>query len=185
MTLAPLFPITISQARAIMPTARQADLERFVPHLNILLPPYGIDTHLRFAHFIAQVAHESGALRWVQEIATGEAYEGRKDLGNVQPGDGRRFKGRGLIQLTGRSNYAQFARMLERPDIMAEPSLVATEPDLAVLTACWFWRTRNIDRWADEDDLERVTRAVNGGLNGLADRRDYLVRAKRILGVGP
>lgn len=184
MTAAP-FPLPAAYLKAIMPTARQADVDRYLPHLNILLPPYGIDTKLRLAHFIAQVAHESGALRWVQEIATGEAYEGRKDLGNVQPGDGRRFKGRGLIQLTGRSNYAQFARMLERPDIMAAPSLVATEPDLAVLTACWFWRTRNIDRWADEDDLERVTRAVNGGLNGLADRRDYLVRAKRILGLPP
>lgn len=177
------FPLPAGYLKAIMPSARQADIDRYLPHMNILLQPYGIDTKLRLAHWLAQVGHESGALRWAREIATGDAYEGRRDLGNISPGDGRRYKGRGLIQLTGRANYAQFSRMLERPDIMAEPSLVETEPDLAVLTACWFWRTRNLDRWADEDNLERVTRGVNGGLNGLADRREYLMRAKRILGV--
>lgn len=182
---APIFPLTISQVKAIMPTARDADVARYVPHFNILLLPYGIDTHLRVAHWIAQVAHESGALRWVQEIATGDAYEGRADLGNDRPGDGRRFKGRGLIQLTGRANYESFARMMERPDILASPNLVAEDPDLSVLTACWFWRIKNLNRWADDDNLAMVTRVVNGGSNGLADRRDYLVRAKRILGIAP
>lgn len=96
--------ITKEQLREIMPYASEANIDKYLPHLNDTMMSFNIDTPLRQAHFLAQLGHESGSLRYVREIASGEAYEGRKDLGNVCPGDGVKFKGRGLIQLTGRGH---------------------------------------------------------------------------------
>lgn len=141
---------------------------------------FGIDTTLRKAHFLAQVAHESREGRYMEEIASGAAYEGRADLGNTQPGDGRRFKGRGLIQLTGRFNYIAYSLARYGDDrAVRNPEMVARLPD-AALAAGWYWRVRGINALADRDDLEAVTRRVNGGLNGLEDRRRCLARAKRL-----
>jgi putative chitinase len=131
---------------------------------------YGIlDNGLRLAHFMGQCAHESGGFRYMEEIADGSAYEGRADLGNTEPGDGRRFKGRGPIQLTGRANYRAFGR---RAGIAFErhPEIVAL-PSIGLLVACLYWDSRNLNALADADDLEAVTRAINGGVNGLPDRR--------------
>jgi putative chitinase len=130
---------------------------------------------------LAQVCHESGQLRYTEEIASGEAYEGRVDLGNTEPGDGRRFKGRGLIQLTGRSNYAAFGRSLGR-DFTTDPhpALLATDAELATRVACWFWKDGTLNALADGDDLRRITLRVNGGLNGLAERRALYARARCI-----
>ncbi len=139
-----------------------------------------IDTPLRRAHFLAQVGHESGQLRYTEEIASGAAYEGRKDLGNTQPGDGVRFKGRGLIQLTGRANYAAFAQACGQ-DVVAAPELVAEKPELAVDAAVWFWGKRELNALADKDDVVGITKRVNGGTNGLADREALLARAKWFL----
>jgi predicted chitinase len=141
-----------------------------------------IDTPLRRAHFLAQIGHESGELRFRTEIASGEAYEGRLDLGNVQPGDGPRFRGRGLIQLTGRANYTEFGRALGiEAELLADPDRVASDPDLCVKAAGWFWARRDLNALADANDLTQITRRINGGLNGLEDRRRLLRRAVALL----
>ena len=154
----------------------------YLPGLIAGMAARAIDTPLRQAHFLAHIGHESGHLRYNEELASGAAYEGRANIGNTQPGDGRRFKGRGLIQLTGRANYAAYGEAIGR-DLLAAPTLVATDPALAVDVACWFWETRGLNAAADADDIERGTRRINGGLNGIADRRAILARAKRVLGL--
>lgn len=157
--------------------------EQFVDHLMYAMRRYGINTPLRMAHFLAQVGHESGRLKHTREIwgptPTQDRYEGRADLGNTQQGDGRRYLGRGLIQLTGRSNYEQVARALG-VDVVAVPQLVEA-PDLAALSAAWFWNSRNLNRPADDDDFLLITKRINGGTNGLEDRRALLVKAKQVL----
>jgi hypothetical protein len=117
-----------------------------------------------------------------EEIADGSAYEGRSDLGNTKPGDGKRFKGRGLIQLTGRANYAAYSKDTG-VDYVAKPLLVATDPLVAVDVACWFWNKHGISKLADKDDVKAVTKAINGGFNGLDDRIEFLLRAKAVLGI--
>jgi putative chitinase len=138
-----------------------------------------LNTPLRQAHFLSQLAHESAGFRTTTEFASGKAYEGRKDLGNTQPGDGVRFKGRGLIQVTGRANYAQMGKLLGQ-DFVADPKLAAAFP-WAALTAAEYWKSRNINRSADKDDVRSVTRLINGGFNGLDDRIKYLAKAKDAL----
>ena len=134
---------------------------------------------LRLAHFMAQVAHESGGFKYMEEIASGQAYEGRKDLGNTQPGDGVRYKGRGPIQCTGRANYRTFGRKiginLERyPEMAANPSI-------GLHIACVYWGDRNLNALADNDDVVAITKRVNGGTNGLDDRKAQLAKAKALL----
>ena len=139
-------------------------------------------TALRRAHFLAQVGHESGELRYTEELASGSAYEGRADLGNCEPGDGPRFKGRGLIQLTGRSNYRAFSAFC-RQDFCAvgAQNRIATDPSLAVDAAIWYWQTHKLNALADDDDVVTLTKRINGGLNGLEDRKRLLLRAKWFL----
>lgn len=155
------------------------------PALHIALGASEIgQTERRVAHFLAQVGHESGELRYRSEIwgptPAQRRYEGRKDLGNVRPGDGSRFRGRGLIQLTGRTNYRAYGQAIGR-DLEADPAAVALDPALCVGTAIWFWASRGCSLRADRDDIKGVTRLVNGGLNGLADRARLLELAKREL----
>ena len=116
----------------------------------------------------------------MEEYASGEDYEGRDDLGNTQPGDGDRFKGRGLMQLTGRANYAEFSKAMNQ-DFIAQPQLVGHIP-FAIWVAGWFWDDHHLNKYADRDDLEQVTCGVNGGYNDLEDRRRYLEKAKSVLG---
>lgn len=159
--------------------AKESLIDQLYDPLMDTLDRYEINTPLRVAHFLAQVIHESGSFRYMEEIASGEAYEGRKDLGNTEQGDGKRFKGRGLIQLTGRANYAEYGN--DRGlDLVSEPEKVAQFP-LAIDVAGWFWSTRGLNTWADSDDVKQVTRRINGGYNGLEDREMWLSRAKRIL----
>ncbi|WP_303638800.1 glycoside hydrolase family 19 protein [Stenotrophomonas tuberculopleuritidis] len=141
---------------------------------------FGIVTALQKAHFLAQVAHESDGFRTATEYASGRAYEGRADLGNVQPGDGMRFKGRGLIQLTGRENYATFSNAMGQGDLFVRsPELVAQLP-WAVSAAGWFWKRKGLNALADRDDVVAVTRRINGGTNGLEDRKRRLAQAKKL-----
>lgn len=140
------------------------------------LAEYGINTRLRIAHFLGQTCHESAGFRTTEEFASGEAYEGRRDLGNIKPGDGRRYKGRGLIQLTGRANYRDTGKVL-KIDLENHPERAA-EPVLSLRIACEYWKSRRINAAADRDDLITVTRLINGGLNGLDDRRERTSRAK-------
>lgn len=160
-----------------------ADVSRSVElalSANVHFRTYGIlDAPLRMAHFMAQVAHESGGFRWMEEIASGQAYEGRADLGNGAPGDGKRFKGRGPIQLTGRANYRLFGRTVGI-DFENNPEIVAL-PSIGLLVACQFWQMRGLNELADADDLMAITRRVNGGTNGLEQRKAYLAKAKGLL----
>lgn len=166
----------------VMPRAMDKRIDLYYEPLVKGMVRYGITTPLQMAHFIAQLAHESGSFLYAEELADGSAYEGRKDLGNTQPGDGPRFKGRGLIQLTGRANYAEYSRFTGT-DYVANPRLVAQDAFACVDVACWFWKTRNIGPLADADDAKAVTKRINGGYNGLDDRLENLVRAKALLGI--
>ena len=135
---------------------------------------HGITSKNEVAAFLSQIGVESGNLKWTEELASGAAYEGRRDLGNTQPGDGVRFKGRGLIQLTGRANYTAFAKAMNRPDILQNPSIVSKDPMLAVESAIYYWNSRKgLRQAAQAGDIDRVSRLVNGGTNGLNDRRTY------------
>ena len=144
----------------------------------------GIDTPLRLCHFLAQLAHESAHFQVTREFASGEAYEGREDLGNVEAGDGTRYRGRGLIQTTGRENYRRAttairALNLAAPDFEKNPTRLEEFP-WALLAGVTYWRSRKINVPADRDDIVRVTKLVNGGKRGLADRQRYLDKAKAI-----
>ena len=119
---------------------------------------------------------------YTEELASGAAYEGRKDLGNTRAGDGRRFKGRGLIQLTGRANYSAYSKYTGI-DYVADPTLLSSDPKIAVDVACWFWKDRGLDTLAERDDVKAVTKRINGGYNGLDDRIQNLRRGKAVLGL--
>ncbi len=153
--------------------------------LNTALREAYITNPLEVAHFLAQVLHETGGLKWLEEIwgptPTQERYEGRADLGNVLPGDGYLYRGRGLIHLTGRHNYGRAGQALGLP-LVEQPDLAA-RPEHAARIACWYWNSRALGWSALRDDLEAVTRGVNGGINGMADRAKWLARAKAALGL--
>jgi putative chitinase len=176
-----VFLITQGQISAIAPYSRSDRLANLLPHLNTTMQRYNITTPLRKAHFLAQTAHESDGFNTNEEYASGADYEWRTDLGNTRVGDGVRFKGRGLIQVTGRSNYAACGRALG-VDLINNPQLLANF-DLACLSAGWFWDRNQLNGDADRDDILTITKIINGGTNGFADRKSYLARAKRVLGV--
>jgi putative chitinase len=141
------------------------------------LPEYGIlDSTQRLAHFLGQLIHESGSFRYMEEIASGAAYEGRADLGNREPGDGKRYKGRGPIQITGRANYRYYGRKIGI-DLERHPE-IAAKPSIGLHLALEYWHDRKLNALADADNLEGVTRKINGGINGLADRRAHVTAVK-------
>ncbi len=144
--------------------------------LAATLETYAINTRVRIAHFLGQTCHESAGFRTTEEFASGQAYEGRKSLGNTQPGDGPRYKGRGLLQLTGRANYSARGKAMGI-DLVGNPDL-ASEPVLSLKIACEYWQSKAINAVCDNDDIVEVTRLVNGGSNGLDDRRAYTGKAK-------
>lgn len=147
---------------------------------NVYFPAYGLmEKPRRLAHFMAQVVHESGSFRYMEEIASGQAYEGRADLGNVQPGDGKRYKGRGPIQITGRANYRTFGRAIGI-DIENHPEIAAI-PSIGLHLALEYWKAKGLNALADADDVLTITKRINGGTNGLADREAHLVKAKGLL----
>lgn len=155
--------------------------QKWIDAINDALIKHEINTPLRIAHFIAQIGHESGRLIYVREIATGEAYEGRADLGNTHAGDGIKYKGRGLIQITGRNNYQLLSAAFEI-DLINNPTLLET-PKNAAMSAGWFWSAHHLNVLADNDLLTQITKAINGGINGLDDRRAILINAKKVIGV--
>ena len=168
--------------------ATDSNAHKYITHLNKATQKYGINTPLRLAHFLAQLFHESGCLRYSEEIASGEAYEWREDLGNRVPGDGKRFKGRGLIQVTGRINYVSYGAYLGE-NIQDEPEKLCS-PQYAADSAAWYWSVFKKDSagltlndFADNDLFLRITYFVNGGFNGLADRLKYLKKAYALFNV--
>lgn len=178
--------ITLDQLRAIMPYAGKR-AEVFLDPLNRAMDEFKIDTPARQAAFLAQVAHESGSLRYVRELASGEAYDtGRlaERLGNTpeDDDDGRRYKGRGLIQITGTDNYRACSDALfGDPQHLLDHPEILEQPEHACRSAAWFWDSRNLNAHADRGEFALITRRINGGTNGLADRLAYFDRAKRVL----
>ena len=151
-----------------------------VSELNRCLTTFNITTPSRKRHFLSQTAHESGGGRWKEELASGDAYEGRKDLGNTQSGDGPRFKGAGYIQLTGRSNYTAFSNYVKDPKVMQGCSYVADNYPFS--SAGFWWMSNNMNSLCDTNPtVEQVTLRVNGGYNGLDDRKMYYNRCLSVL----
>ena len=175
--------ITASEIRQISPTAAPRIVAGIVDHQQSIAQG-GIDTPLRLCHFIAQLAHESAHFAVTREFASGIAYEGRKDLGNTKVGDGKRYRGRGLIQTTGRANYREATKDIRKlipgaPDFEADPVDLEEFP-WALLAGISYWRRRKINADADRDDVVAVTKKINGGTNGLEDRKRYLAKTKAI-----
>ena len=171
--------LTVLLLKQIAPLTKTAVLDKYVEPLNAAMDEWEINTPQRQAAFLAQVAHESGGFHYVRELASGEAYEGRKDLGNTQSGDGKRYRGRGLIQITGRANYSACGAALGL-DLLGEPELLES-PENACRSAGWFWWSRKLNGLADADNFRGITLRTNGGLNGYADRCAYWERAKEAL----
>lgn len=161
---------TLAKAMNI-PLARA---QKWAPALSLAMADGKINTRLRQAAFLAQIGHESGSLLYVKELGGDkyfEKYNGRKDLGNTQPGDGPRFAGRGLIQVTGRANYGKASQALFGDDRLLKNPELLEEPEWAAKSAVWYWSTRNLNVLADADRFTDITKAINGGTNGLEDRK--------------
>lgn len=173
--------ITLAQLKKIAPNGRGDLLQAIVDNSPVLFPQYGLVTKSRVTHFIAQIAHESDGFHTVVEYASGKAYEGRKDLGNTKQGDGVRFKGRGYIQLTGRANYTTYGLALGL-DLVGNPKQ-AEIPVNALKIALEYWKKNGLNKYADKNDIRTITKKINGGYNGLADREQYLARAQKYLEV--
>lgn len=151
----------------------------FLPLLNKYMPEYGINGKLRQSAFLAQILHETGSFRWLHELASGKAYEGRKDLGNTKKGDGKRYKGCGCIMITGRANYFKYGRLMGI-DLIKFPKKLE-EPENAVWSACIYWNEMNLNVYADKGDMKTITKRINGGLNGYDDRMEFYKRAMEVL----
>ena len=161
-----------------------------LPWIAVAMDSYDINTPERQAAFLAQTSHESGGFHWLNEIwgpsETQRRYELRQDLGNNEPGDGFRYRGRGWIQLTGRNNYRDaYARLKHRfgdqvPDFEMYPDTVATAR-WAAMTAADFWHSHGCNDLADIGDFEQITREINGGLNGYEERQALWKQAKEAL----
>ena len=181
-----MIELTLADLQRFAPGARPTILAGIVEQPE-LLDKFGISAKpLRLCHFLAQTGKESDGFRTTTEYASGIDYEGRADLGNVCAGDGRCFRGRGLIQCTGRANYRAFTKWMKSsypnaPDFEVEPEKLALFP-WALDSAVWYWDTHDLNRIADTNNLRAVTRTINGGLNGLADRQAYFKRAWAIWG---
>jgi putative chitinase len=174
-----------TQLKAICPRAKSS----YVPFLNQTMVTYGINTPLRQAAFIAQCAHESGEFVFLKEIwgptAAQKRYEPPSDLaaklGNKKPGDGRKYCGRGVIQLTGLDNYALYSKLMG-VDLVNHPEYLE-QPIYAFMSAGAFWKRNGLNELADESQFKLITKRINGGYNGYNDRLKYYEIAKKVLGV--
>ena len=171
--------MTPAELASMMPYAASR-AQTFAEPLTAAMAEFEINTPRRQAAFLAQLAHESGSLRYVKELADGNGYEGRKDLGNTSPGDGVKYKGRGLIQITGKANYRACGMALGL-DLLSSPELLET-PVNACRSAGRVWKWKNLNQHADTDSFGSLTRAVNGGYNGLDDRIHHWLRCRKVLG---
>ena len=175
-------PITTQQLLQILPNADQS-AGVFVSVLNTAMNHYQIVSLKRVAAFIAQIGHESGQLKYVKEIwgptKAQARYEGRADLGNTVAGDGSKYRGRGLIQITGRANYKACGEALAL-DLINEPELLE-KPQHACMSAAWFWASRGLSTLADAGQFDKITQRINGGQNGAADRQALYAKALKVL----
>lgn len=175
--------ITEQEFRAMFPMGNHLDV--YWPFIVPAMSEGLIDKPLRIAAFLAHVAVESGEFQYAEEIADGSDYEGRSDLGNTEPGDGKRYKGRGPIQITGRDAYERCGKFLGLP-LVQHPEMLA-EPEYGCLAAAWFWREAKpaLNPASDMGWFRTTTRLVNGGLNGWLLRLDYYQRNRSILKLVP
>jgi predicted chitinase len=178
-TLEDIKMLTDDELRQIMPNCAAAKRADYLPFIQQAMQEFDITSYLRETAFLAQLAHESGELRYMEEIASGAAYEGRANLGNTHPGDGKRYKGRGPIQLTGRANYTKYGQLLGL-DLVNNPTIAATK-EVGFRIAGQFWKLNGLNELADQQKFETITRRINGGINGLPDRIKYYERAKRVM----
>lgn len=166
--------------------------------INKICPGYEIDMPKEYAHFLAQACHETDRFRTLHEYASGNAYEGRKDLGNMKKGDGPRFKGRGIFQTTGRANYLQLGSKKGQDNLFIDSPELLEKPEYAIWSACEFWAIRNLNDAANESDskslkkkyggkvhdvspVEFISISINGGLNGIDDRKKFYALAQKVL----
>lgn len=174
-----------AQTLARCTNARLDRAQRFAEPITAAMQEFGITTAAQQAAFLANVGHESGGLHWLTELwgptIAQQRYEGRRDLGNVQPGDGFKFRGRGLLQTTGRANYAALSGHLG-VDYLSDPDRLSQPLD-AARSAGYFWQSHNLGPVADAGDFLKVVRTINGGYNGLSERQMLWASAKAALGV--
>lgn len=178
------YTITSTELQSIVPSLKGEKLNSCVYGLNESFAYLDTDNPICVAMYIAQIAHESGGFIYVKELASGIAYEGRKDLGNTSPGDGVKYKGRGWIQITGKNNYKELSTAFNT-DFVSNPILLEQFPWYAK-SAAWFWNSRNLTKIAElgtEEAFIKVTKRINGGTNGLEDRKKYWGRAKVALNI--
>jgi putative chitinase len=181
--------VTLAQLHAVMPALPSAKAHLYIAPLNAAMAEFKINNRLRICAFLGQVAEESGQLAWFQEFASGWEYDISRNptlargLGNLTVGDGPRYKGRGPIQLTGRSNYVACGRALGI-DLVDNPDL-AIQPNIAFRTAGWFWSTHGLNALADQQDYRGITLRINGGYNGYATRLAFYERALTVFPAPP
>jgi putative chitinase len=172
--------ITKKQLSRIWDVSETTISDRIINDLNACLVRFQINTSVRIRHFISQISHESGGGKWMKELASGDDYEGRKDLGNTQPGDGRKYKGAGFIQLTGRANYSDFSKYMNDPKVMDGVDYVAL--NYPATSGGFWWHNNNMNALCDKNpSVEEVTRKVNGGLRGIEDRKVYYNRCLEVI----
>ncbi|XP_076029878.1 glycosyl hydrolase family 19 domain-containing protein HI_1415-like [Oratosquilla oratoria] len=207
------YNITHTQLRSIMVDAKAPNIQKFLPFINSTMRKFNITTPLQQAHFLAQVGHECGSFNYLVESLNYSAaglrkifpkhfktnaemesfarkpekianrvYSNRLGNGSEESGDGWKYRGRGMIQLTGKDVYREFASA-SGSQVLSDPDRLATDPRLCAESAGWFWKRANLNQLADKDDVEAVTRRINGGVNGLDDRKAYLRRSKLALGI--
>ncbi|MFT3848651.1 MAG: hypothetical protein QM739_08200 [Propionivibrio sp.] len=191
------FIVTVEHLAAIAgrTTPRMPELATW---MNSLCPAYEIDTAQEYSHFLAQACHETDHFKTLREYASGSAYEGRADLGNTQPGDGVRFRGRGIFQTTGRANYLQLGIRKGRRDLFINTPELLEQPEYAVWSACEFWKTRSLNDAANHADgdllkkkyrgniidvspVEYISLTINGGYRGMDERKKYYALAQQTL----
>lgn len=172
--------ITKEQFNLFFPTCPRLLKDTYFENLNIALDESEINNNLRLAAFVAQIGHESGDLKWFEELASGQEYEGRHDLGNTQAGDGKRFKGRGPLQLTGRYAYDKYSKELDI-DMIKDPTLAA-KPEWGFKIAILFWNDKGLNHLADEGNFREITHRINGGYTHYDDRLTRYEIAKKELG---
>lgn len=177
------------------PTSPMKDLAEWI---NATCPGYEIDSPQEYAHFLAQACHETDHFRTLREYASGAAYEGRADLGNTRPGDGVRFRGRGIFQTTGRANYTQLGLKKGKRDLFIKTPELLEQPEYAVWSACEYWLSRNLNDAANHGDsellkkkyrgkiievspVEYISITINGGYNGMEERKKFYARAQKVL----
>lgn len=205
--------LTTGQLTAILKQDDDELASKWLEGINKCLERFEINTPLRTAHFLSQIAHESGNFKHVEENLNYSAkalrtvfgkyfdddahaeqyhrkpkqiasrvYANRMGNGDEESGEGWEYRGRGLIQLTGKENYQKFSEACGE-DVVAYPDLIPQRPDLCVLTAGWYWDSRGLNSFADDDDIRQITRRINGGYNGLEDRQSKLDHIKSVLGI--